>query len=158
MDQIYFNSIFHTLQSVKRPGKFATGGICDMPQPSLSVVGMTDAVLGLPLCEAQANSLLSICTQAPYGKGTETIVDTSVRCTWQLNPDQFTINNSNWKKNLAILLPKVIEELGCTIQSDIHCELYKLLLYQPGGFFKVGYTWLIEPSIHHQSFIMIHNM
>ncbi len=74
--------------------------------------------------------------QVPNGKGAETIVDTSVRCTWQLDPEQFTINDStSWKEQVDVLLQNVVQELGCEMKSGIHCELYKLLLYQSGGFF-----------------------
>ena len=61
-------------------------------------------------------------------------MDTSVHCTWQLDPEQFTIMSLDWIKKLHELHGHT-EDLSCG--SNVSCELYKLLLYEPGGFFKV---------------------
>ena len=63
--------------------------------------------------------------------------DTSVHCTWQLSPSQFTIKNSAWVKELNLLVGRVKKELGCDTSQDVTCELYKLPLYEAGGFFNV---------------------
>jgi len=131
----YYQSIINTLQSVERPGNYVSGGIISMPLPALSI---HDSVLGLPLCDCRIKTIIEKASRAPFGRGEETIVDTSVRCTWQLSPSQFTINNPNWKKSMRILLARLKTELGCDEKMTITCELYKLLLYEPGGFFKVG--------------------
>ena len=138
MDCPYFSSIASALKSVKRPGCYATGGRCSMPLPSLSISSTPDAILGLPLGESQVKSIIDSATRAPFGRGEETIVDTSVRRTWQLNPTQFTINNAEWSGQLQTLLHKVKDDLGCDAEKTVTCELYKLLLYEPGGFFKVS--------------------
>ncbi len=65
-------------------------------------------------------------------------MDTSVRRTWQLSPTQFTINNTQWTELLETLLKKVKDELGCDPNMMVTGELYKLLLYEPGSFFKVS--------------------
>lgn len=136
MDHLYFSSIVETLKSVERPGSYATGGVFSMPLPSLSINGV---ILGLPLCDEQAKAVIDSATQAPFGRGEETIVDTSVRCTWQLNPTQFSIDNKQWQVCLQALLDKVTADLGCDAYNmEVTCELYKLLLYEPGGFFKVS--------------------
>ena len=139
----YYQSIVDTLKSVKRPGIYAAGGEAAMPLPAISLTGDPDTILGLPLGEAQAKRLIELASRAPYGKGEKTIVDTSVRCTWQLDPGQFFINNPRWKKSLQVLLAKVKLELGCSTKMKVAGELYKLLLYEPGGFFKVR-----NPFVH----------
>jgi len=131
----YYQAIVDSLKSVKRPGFYTTGGEISMPLPSLSVGGST---LGLPLCTAQARELIEVASRAPFGKGEETIVDTSVRCTWQLNPSQFSINNPKWEKSLHMLSSRLRTELGCSERTTVTFELYKMLLYEPGGFFKVS--------------------
>jgi len=131
----YYQTVVDTLKSVKRPGFFTAGGVVSLPLPSLSIGG---SILGLPLCEAQAKKLIEISSRAPFGRGEETIIDTSVRCTWQLNPSQFSINNPNWEKSLDALSSKLRAELGCSDRMNIAFELYKMLLYEPGGFFKVS--------------------
>ena len=42
-----------------------------------------------------------------------------------------------WAKELAALVGRIKAELGCDSAQGVTCELYKLLLYEPGGFFKV---------------------
>ena len=44
-------------------------------------------------------------------------------------------STTSWKEQVDVLLQNVVQELGCEMKSGIHCELYKLLLYQSGGFF-----------------------
>ena len=53
----------------------------------------------------QVKALIESATQAPFGRGEATIVDTSVRNTWQLDPSQFTINSEKWDD--------VLDDLGC---------------------------------------------
>ena len=105
-----------------------------MPPPSISVAGQP---LKLPLNKTQAKKFIKEASRAPFGRGEKTIVDTSVRCTWQLNPAQFVISNPEWEKSISTLLTKVKTQLGCDTTMSVGCELYKLLLYEPGGFFKV---------------------
>ena len=144
---MYFQSVADTLRSIKRPGAFAAGGKCTkLPLPSISISGMSDSLLGLPLCGSQAKTLSEVCARAPYGKGTETIVDTTVRCTWQLDPKQLIINNPDWDKSVTELVDKVKGELGCD-SMKVQCELYKLLLYEPGGFFKVRFSTIVGACI-----------
>jgi len=59
-------------------GSFATSGsISDAPNPGLYVEGL--GTVGLPLSKPDACELSKISHQAPFGKGGETIVDTTVR-------------------------------------------------------------------------------
>ena len=138
MEKPYYQSIVDTLKSVKRPGLYAAGGEIFMPLPAIKLAEEPDTILGLPLCEAQAKHLIELASRAPFGRGEQTIVDTSVRCTWQLNPTQFSVTNHQWEKSLQqLLLPRVKTELGCDTKMKVTCQLYKLLLYEPGGHFKV---------------------
>ena len=47
--------------------------------------------MGLPASNTQSKAVIEVCLQAPYGRGEETILDTSARNTWQLDPAHFTI-------------------------------------------------------------------
>ena len=47
------------------------------------------------------------------------------------------MNASVWKQSLDALVNEVKVDLGFAASHDVSCELYKLLLYEPGGFFKV---------------------
>lgn len=103
-------------------------------QPSLSVHGL--GTISLPLCEQGTTKLRQACHQAPFGKGRETIVDTSVRNTWELNANQFELRIESRQAIVDRILRDVAKGLrvagGCT---GIRAELYKLLLYDEGAFF-----------------------
>ncbi|OTA97951.1 hypothetical protein M434DRAFT_26350 [Hypoxylon sp. CO27-5] len=103
---------------------------CHDPDIFVQDVGRID----LPLSETQAKELALKSHQAPYGKGSETIVDTSVRNTWELNPDQFEIRAPDWSKVLDAVLAYVRKKLA--IRPLISAELYKMLLYEEGAMFK----------------------
>jgi hypothetical protein len=59
--------------------------------PGLEVEGMGS--IGLPLTVVQARALRRRCERAPYGKGTETLVDTRVRRVWRLAPSRFALTH-----------------------------------------------------------------
>jgi hypothetical protein len=71
---------------------------------------------------------------APYGKGSETLVDTAVRNTWELNPDQFEFGNPEWDKYIEEACACVARDLG--VDSPVSAELYKMLIYEKGAMFK----------------------
>ena len=102
MEKPYYQSIVDALKSVKRPGLYAAGGEIFMPSPAISLAEEPDIVLGLPLSEVQAKHLIELASRAPFGRGEQTIIDTSVRCTWQLNPSLFSIINPKWEKKLQL--------------------------------------------------------
>lgn len=87
------------------------------------------------ISDAQVKFLASVLEQAPYGKGMETIFDKSVRNTLQVNPSKITIQNPAWDPCLKKLVHQAAESLGVSL-SLVRAELYKLLLYKEGGFFK----------------------
>jgi hypothetical protein len=63
MDYPYYSSIANSLKSVKRPGYFAAGGLCQLPLPSLSLSSAPDDILGLPLCDCYVKEKVQIWTQ-----------------------------------------------------------------------------------------------
>ena len=143
----YISTLVECLQSVENPGDFACGGSVSLPLPALRVDGV-DGLVGLPMCSSQARAIIEQCSQAPFGRGEETIVDTTVRNTWQLNPAKLTILNPEWEERLEALVSQVKEELGCASSAGVTYQLYKLLLYEEGGFFKVGAQCCLLPCVH----------
>jgi hypothetical protein len=120
------------LEKIDRPGSFCMSGSAPTVLPGLEVAGL--GPIGLPLTPKQANELKKHCEQAPYGKGEETVVDTSVRRVWRLTPDRFTLTNPDWQPFLQQTVARVQEELGLGKQK-LESHLYDLLLYEPGSFF-----------------------
>lgn len=71
--------------------------------------------------------------QAPYGRGEATVVDTDVRRVWQLEPDQFRLENPKWEPFVREIAKSVKAEFG--IKQKVTASLYKLLVYEKGSFF-----------------------
>ena len=117
---------------VDRPGTFCTGGDLPLVMPGLEVDAL--GAVRLPLGKTQARKLAGLGRQAPYGKGTETVVDTDVRRVWELDPEQFQLTNPKWKALIPTIDGAVQKELGLE-ERRLTAHLYKLLLYEKGGFF-----------------------
>ncbi|KAL8754296.1 MAG: hypothetical protein Q9199_004440 [Rusavskia elegans] len=116
-------------------GSFAHGEtLATAPNPGLVVHGL--GTIRLPLSEREAVELKKACHQAPFGKGSETLVDTKVRDTWELNADQFVLRNRSWQATIDQVLQRVAKALGVAGGGTaVKGELYKLLLYDEGAFF-----------------------
>lgn len=86
--------------------------------------------------EEQAKDLIKNCTKSPFGRGEATIYDDNVRKSWQLEPDKFRITNPKWDHLIEKLVNDYIQkELGIGTEKTISFSLYKVLLYEQGGFF-----------------------
>jgi hypothetical protein len=131
----YFKIIKTELNTIVPEGDSTCGGPCDSslsnPQLFIKKYGLVE----LPIREEAGEKIIKICNQAPYGKGTETVVDKKVRDTFQLDPDDFQINDPKWEDNLKHLVEKVATEIGCD-DKYIEAKLYKLLIYKTNGHFK----------------------
>ncbi len=88
----------------------------------------------LPLTVDHAEAIKGVCRQAPFGKGDQTLVDTTVRKTWELDHLQFQLMNPTWKPFLAALVRDATAGLG--LQGSVEARPHKLLLYEPGSFFR----------------------
>ena len=119
------------LGKADRAGDFCTSGTAELLAPSLTVEGV--GPISLPLLPVQAAQLVAAAEQAPYGKGPDTIVDTTVRNNWQIGPDRVKIAGRHWPKTLESILERAAEGLGVT--DPIEAEFYKLLIYPRGSFF-----------------------
>ena len=114
-------------------GTFATSGILNnAPNPGLFVHGL--GIIGLPLTKGQACDLSKASHQAPFGQGSKTLVDTSIRNTLELDATAIELRNRAWHTYMQTILKTVASELGVSNDS-IRMELYKLLLYEEGAFF-----------------------
>lgn len=119
------------LGTVERPGDFFVSGRADFPMPLIELEGV--GTVALPLLPAQAKQLIKTATRAPYGRGAETVVDRTVRRTWQIEGVRVTIGGKHWPKTLAGIVARAAEGLGVT--GPVTAELYKLLVYDKGSFF-----------------------
>jgi hypothetical protein len=119
------------LQDVRTPGDFYAAGHCGLHVPLIEVAGA--GPIALPLLPAQASQLIAVAERAPYGRGGETLVDTSVRSSWQIGADRVRIAGNRW----AVMLDSVVERAaaGLGAGGGVVAELYKLLVYDEGSFF-----------------------
>ena len=124
--------LLEALAAIDRPGDVVAAGDRDLTMPGLEVEGL--GAVGLPLPKAQARALIRRCRQAPYGKGTETLVDTDVRRVWEMDPAQFELTNPKWEALIGSILDEVKQHLGLE-ECKLSAHLYKLLLYEKGSFF-----------------------
>ena len=121
------------LQSVDRPGGFCAHGRVFVPMPKLEVEGV--GILSFPVPDSQVRSLVETAERAPYGKGADTLVDTSVRDCWQIDAARMRLGGGVWADTLRGILDTVATGLGCPA-GRLDAKLYKLLIYEPGGFFS----------------------
>jgi predicted 2-oxoglutarate/Fe(II)-dependent dioxygenase YbiX len=119
------------LKTIDRPGNFYTAGTTEIFAPHIEVEGV--GPIALPLLPIQVEQLVAVAEQAPYGRGEETLVDTEVRRTWQINANQIRIEGRHWPQALESIVARVAEGLG--VIDKVEAELYKLLVYEEGCFF-----------------------
>ena len=144
------------LTRVRRPGDFFVRGLIECPLPRLDIEGI--GTVSFPVPPQQAKGLVKLCERAPYGRGPETLVDTRVRKVWQLAPAKIRVAGKAWPRTLDGVLATVTEGLGCG-SAKVRAELYKLLVYDRGSFFKphrdtekadgmFGTLLIVLPSAH----------
>ena len=124
--------LLKVLAKIDRPGTFCTSGQLSPIFPGLEVAGI--GTIGLPLETRQAKSLKKLAHQAPYGKGTGTLVDTKVRRVWEIDATQVVLTNPEWPAAVKQAVESVQSALGLENQK-LDAHLYKLLIYETGSFF-----------------------
>jgi hypothetical protein len=120
------------LSGVRQPGDFFVCGAMELAMPRVEIEGV--GTLSLPVPDPQIAAIVKRAERAPYGKGESTIVDASVRKVWQISAGHVRIGGKSWNVNFENILSKVKTGLGCD-DAIVTAELYKLLVYDRGGFF-----------------------
>lgn len=100
--------------------------------PGLVVEGI--GAIALPISEEIATEFKNLGERSPYGRGKETIVDTQVRSSWDLNTDLVKFENPKWGSGLKKLVAKISEDFGCA-EKGVSPKIYKMLLYEKGSHF-----------------------
>ncbi len=128
-----FTDLDHILAAIEAPGAFVVSGRIETAMPDLRVEGV--GRIAFPVLPQQSLSIIeTVAEKAPYGKGAETLVDEAVRKVWQITPDKITLQGAKWDKSTQKLLDRVGEGFGLN-KDSFTMELYKLLVYDEGGFF-----------------------
>ncbi|KAF4985664.1 hypothetical protein FGRMN_11132 [Fusarium graminum] len=125
--------LLDAITDIRSTGTFASSSSISRPAVlPIHVNGVGE--IALPLGEYQARQLIAQAHQAPYGKGSDTLVDTTVRNTWELNPSQFNIESPPWTWLIRQLCDNVATSLG--INTRVYAHIYKMLVYEKGAMFK----------------------
>ncbi|KAF2140234.1 uncharacterized protein K452DRAFT_231093 [Aplosporella prunicola CBS 121167] len=132
--------LLNSLNGIEHDGTFFSyallGDMFKAIDPLIEVEGV--GPIALPLGEEQAQAIANASHQASFGKGTDTVIDASIRNTWELNPERFNITNPKWEQEfLPRVLSHVVKDLGITYgPHHVSAQLYKMLLYEKGALFK----------------------
>jgi len=102
-----------------------------------------------PLCKYQAASIINECADvAPFGKGREAVVGTSLRKAWQIDVKKLTIHDGWLQTHLPTVVKRVCEGLGLDANKlGVKAKLYKMLVYEVGGKFDKHRDTEKEPGV-----------
>ena len=125
-------NILNCLKDLKGSGKFISVQTTEFQFPGLEVKGLGE--IAYPINEIQAKALIQAARKAPFGKGSETIVDNNVRSAWEIDADELTFNGNRWTKLIDKILRNIKPDLGLE-DYTISAHLYKMLIYETGDFF-----------------------
>jgi len=128
-DSITVEWLANAIGQATRSAKFCVAGGLPVVDPDIEVDGL--GAIRLPLKQTAAKKLVACCQTAPYGKGTQTLVDTRVRKTFELDPKSFRLGDA-WNSAIADAARTVAEQLGLPADR-LEARLYKLLVYEKGG-------------------------
>ncbi|KAK3368820.1 hypothetical protein B0T24DRAFT_533126 [Lasiosphaeria ovina] len=128
-----YTELSQALDSVQAAGTFAA--FTKIKEANIKPFFVQDVgPVGFPLQESTARQLIEKARQAPYGKGSETFVDTSVRNTWELDASQLDHMVPQWTPTVDDACKWAAKQLGITV--PITAQLYKMLIYEEGAMFK----------------------
>lgn len=119
------------LGTIRRHGDFYASGVAEITPPNLTVQGL--GMLSLPFQHNQLAPLLAQAELAPFGRGEQTLLDTSVRRTWQIGAGALAFGGRHWQRSLDAIVARAADGLG--VLEPVRAELYKLLIYDTGSFF-----------------------
>eukprot|EP00947_MAST-08B_sp_MAST-8B-sp1_P006524 g6524.t1 len=131
--------------------------------PGLNVDGV--GPIGLPLSVAQAAQLRGASEVAPFGHGHETKVDETVRKARQTDASKVHLS-AGWGAAVQQVAAKLVKKLG--VEAAVEARLYKLVLYEEGGFFSphkdtekepgMFATLVVQlPALHEGGALLVHH-
>src|SRR5216683_7241598 len=121
------------LDDAEEPGAFSAQILApaDALQVEVDGVGVVQTPVRAPL----AKKLIAVARPAKFGRGAQTLTDTSVRDTWEITPDLVTLDGPTWEATLGAVLDDVRDELGLPPTTKLRAELHAMLVYGKGQFF-----------------------
>ncbi len=126
------SELLATLKTIEGSGSFLATGVKNFQHPGLQIKGLGN--VALPMLPSQAQEIIGVAQKAPFGKGGQTITDTSVRSAWEIDAAQLVFSNPAWEPFLKEIVEEAQQQLGLEAQK-VKALPYKLLLYEAGDFF-----------------------
>lgn len=126
--------LLRALEALGAGGAFCCRHSAGAQDLQLEITGV--GPLRLPLSARRARSLLEVARPARFGKGSRTILDREVRDTWEIARSRVRINQRRWRRTLEPELEAIRDELGLPQEVRLRARLDKLLVYEPGQFFR----------------------
>lgn len=123
------DQLMRILDRLDHPGRPWASGERGGVLPLVAVEGV--GPVAFPLLESQGQALRARATPAPFGRGTQTVVDLTVRRAGQYPPEQVQLDGLD--DVLESIVDEARSELG--LPPGTRASLYKLLIYGPGDFF-----------------------
>jgi hypothetical protein len=105
-------------------------------------------VIGLPLSDNDARTIIAASRPAPFAQTDETCEDKGLKNTWEIHAGDFETRNPVWQGYIQKIAIASSVKLGIVdVDVDarvagVSAELYKLSLYEKGGFFESP-KWLV---------------
>ena len=124
-------------------GEFAFGTTLALaPNPGVQIDSLS--LLSLPMTPSDVELIKSAASRAPFGHGERSIIDSTVRHTWEIDASRITLRNPEWNSFLTGIVDTVCKGLDVapfTVRPE--CELYKLLLYEKGSQYAPAFVLTI---------------
>ncbi len=121
------------LDDSEPPGSFSAQLLAPAHFLRLEVTGV--GPVSLPVRAPQAKKLIAVARPAMFGRGEETLTDTSVRDTWEVTPDQIRLGGPGWTALMDSALEHFRDELGLPLTTRLRAEPHSMLVYGKGQFF-----------------------
>jgi hypothetical protein len=106
----------------KEPGAFSAQLSVPARDVRLTVAGV--GPISFPVKAPQAERVIACAGPARFGRGEQTLMDLSVRDTWEITPDRVTLTGLDWDA----ILTEVRDELGLPARARLRAEPHALLV------------------------------
>jgi hypothetical protein len=118
-DDDWSSRLLTLLDTIEPLGTYATCNFITtmpFPYPIITVEGF--GRISFPLIDSAVEPLKAVCVKAPFGRGTETLYDETVRRAWQVDAQHITLGGEEaWDKHLQLVVDKAcskpIRKLDC---------------------------------------------
>jgi hypothetical protein len=127
--------VVDVLRAIESPGAFSVR--VTAPAGDLRIEVKDVGPIRLPVSSPMARKLIGAARPAPFGRGERTVRDPQVRDTWEIARTRVKVDQRLWRQTLEPQLERIKAGLGVAQDCRLEARLHKLLVYEPGQFFRV---------------------